>query len=337
MRAVGYKRSLPIDNTESLIDIEMDKPAPQGRDLLVQMKAVSVNPVDTKVRKRAEPKDGEPAKILGYDATGVVAATGPDVTLFKAGDEVWYAGSIIRQGTNSEFHLVDERIVGRKPKSLDFAAAAALPLTSITAWEMLFDRFAIPRNGGEGKSLLIVGGAGGVGSICIQLARALTKLTVIATASRPETQAWCKELGAHHVVDHSKPMAEQIKATGHRFVDYIFGVTHSDQHYDTIAEVIGPQGKFGLIDDPKPFDIAKLKGKSASVHWESMFVRSTFQTADMIEQHNLLDEVARLVDAGKIRTTVAENYGRINAANLRRAHAQIESNTTRGKIVLEGF
>jgi NADPH2:quinone reductase len=337
MRAVGYKRSLPIDNTESLIDIEMDKPAPQGRDLLVQVKAVSVNPVDTKVRKRAETKDGEPAKILGYDATGVVAAVGPDVTLFKAGDEVWYAGSIIRQGTNSEFHLVDERIVGRKPKSLDFAAAAALPLTSITAWEMLFDRFAIPRNGGEGKSLLIVGGAGGVGSICIQLARALTKLTVIATASRPETQAWCKELGAHHVVDHSKPMAEQIKATGHRFVDYIFGVTHSDQHYDTIAEVIGPQGKFGLIDDPKPFDIAKLKGKSASVHWESMFVRSTFQTADMIEQHNLLDEVARLVDAGKIRTTVAENYGRINAANLRRAHAQIESNTTRGKIVLEGF
>jgi NADPH2:quinone reductase len=337
MRAVGYRKSLPIDDPQSLIDIEVDKPTPQGRDLLVQVRAISVNPVDYKVRKRAEPKDGEPAKILGYDATGVVAATGPDVTLFKAGDEVWYAGSIVRPGTNSEFHLVDERIVGKKPKSLDFAAAAALPLTSITAWEMLFDRFAIAHGGGEGKSLLIVGGAGGVGSICIQLARRLTKLTVIATASRPETQAWCKELGAHHVVDHSKPMTEQIRATGHRFVDYVFGVTHSDQHFDTIAEVIAPQGKFGLIDDPKPFEFSRLKGKSASLHWESMFVRSTFQTPDMIAQHNLLDAVAEMVDAGTIRTTVAENLGRINAANLKRAHAMVESNRTRGKLVLEGF
>ena len=213
MRAVGYKRSLPIDQIEALIDLEIDKPAPQKRDLLVQVKAVSVNPVDTKVRKRAEPPGGE-AKILGFDATGVVAAVGPDVTLFKAGDEVWYAGSIIRPGTNSEFHLVDERIVGHKPKSLDFAAAAALPLTSITAWEMLFDRFAIAQGGGEGKSLLIVGGAGGVGSIAIQLARMLTRLTVIATASRPETRDWCKKLGAHHVVDHSKPMGEQLKGIG---------------------------------------------------------------------------------------------------------------------------
>src|SRR5215213_8281305 len=229
MRAVGYKKSLPIDQVESLIDLEIDKPAPQGRDLLVQVKAISVNPVDYKMRKRAEPKDGEPAKILGYDATGVVAKTGPDVSLFKPGDEVWYAGSIIRPGTNSEYHLVDERIVGVKPKSLDFAAAAALPLTSITAWEMLFDRFGIARAGGEGKSLLIVGGGGGVGSIAIQLARSLTRLTVIATASRPETQSWCKELGAHHVIDHSKPMAEQLKAAGHRYVDYIFGVTHTDQ------------------------------------------------------------------------------------------------------------
>jgi zinc-binding alcohol dehydrogenase family protein len=194
-----------------------------------------------------------------------------------------------------------------------------------------------PLRDSEGKSLLIVGGAGGVGSICIQLARALTKLTVIATASRPETQAWCKKLGAHHVVDHSKPMAVQIRAAGHRFVDYIFGVTHSDQHFDTIADVIAPQGKFGLIDDPKPFDIAKLKGKSASIHWESMFVRSSFQTADMIEQHNLLDEVAQLVDAGKVRSTAAENLGRITAANLRRAHAMVESDRTRGKLVLEGF
>jgi NADPH:quinone reductase len=337
MRAVGYKQSLPIDQAESLIDLEIDKPAPQGRDLLVQVKAISVNPVDTKVRMRAAPKDGEPAKILGYDATGVVAKTGPDVSLFKPGDEVWYAGSIIRPGTNSEYHLVDERIVGVKPKSLDFAAAAALPLTSITAWEMLFDRFAVPRGGGDGKSLLIVGGGGGVGSIAIQLARTLTKLTVIATASRPETQSWCKELGAHHVIDHSKPMAEQLKAAGHRYVDYIFGVTHTDQHFDAIVDAIAPQGKFGLIDDPKPFEFSKLKGKSASLHWESMFVRSSFQTPDMVEQHNLLSEVARMVDAGTIRTTVQENLGPINAANLRRAHAMIESGRTRGKIVLAGF
>ena len=336
MRAVGYKRSLPIDQPEALIDLEIDKPMPQGRDLQVQVKAVSVNPVDYKVRKRAEPQGGE-AKILGFDATGVVAAVGPDVTLFKVGDEVWYAGSIVRPGTNSEFHLVDERIVGRKPKSLDFGAAAALPLTSITAWEMLFDRFGIVRGGGEGKSLLIVGGAGGVGSIAIQLARTLTKVTVIATASRPETQDWCKQLGAHHVVDHSKPMAEQLKGIGHRFVDYIFGVNESGQHFDTIADVVAPQGKFGLIDDPKPLDTSRFKGKSASVHWEAMFTRSTFQTDDMDAQHRLLNEVAAMVDKGTIRTTVAENFGKINAANLRRAHAQVESGTTRGKIVLEGF
>ncbi len=336
MRAVGYKHSLPIEQAEALLDLDIEKPAPQGRDLSVQVKAISVNPVDYKVRRRVDPKGGEP-KILGYDATGVVAAIGPDVTLFRPGDEVWYAGSIVRPGTNSEFHLVDERIVGRKPKSLGFAAAAALPLTSITAWEMLFDRFGVARGGGEGKSLLIVGGAGGVGSICIQLARTLTRLTVIATASRPETQAWCKELGAHHVIDHSKPMAEQLKAIGHRFVDYIFGVTHSDQHFDTIADVIAPQGKFGLIDDPKPFEFAKLKGKSASLHWEAMFTRSTFQTPDMDAQHKLLNEVAGMVDAGTIRTTLAENLGVINAANMRRAHAMVESGRMRGKVVLEGF
>jgi len=336
MRAVGYKRSLPIDQAEALLDLEIEKPAPQGRDLLVQVKAISVNPVDYKVRKRVDPQGGAP-KILGYDATGVVAAVGKDVTLFKAGDEVWYAGSIIRPGTNSEFHLVDERIVGRKPKALGFAEAAALPLTSITAWEVLFDRFGIPRNGGDGKSLLIVGGAGGVGSIAIQLARTLTQLTVIATASRPETQKWCKELGAHHVIDHSKPMAEQLKAAGHRFVDYIFGVTESGQHFDAIAEIIAPQGKFGLIDDPKSLDVSKLKGKSASLHWEAMFTRSTFQTPDMDAQHKLLNEVAGLVDSGTIRTTIAENLGVINAANLKRAHAMVESGTMRGKVVLEGF
>jgi NADPH2:quinone reductase len=336
MRAVGYKRSMPIDQAESLIDIEVVKPAPQGRDLLVQVKAVSVNPVDTKVRMRADPKGGEP-KVLGYDATGIVAAAGPDARLFNAGDEVWYAGSIVRPGTNSEFHLVDERIVGRKPKSLDFAAAAALPLTSITAWEVLFDRFGVARNGGEGRSLLIIGGAGGVGSVAIQLARTLTRLTVIATASRPETQNWCRELGAHHVIDHSKPMGGQLKAAGYRFVDYVFGVTESGQHFDTICDIIAPQGKFALIDDPKSLDVSKLKSKSVSLHWEAMFTRSSFQTPDMEAQHRLLDEVAAMVDQGTIRTTVAENLGPINAANLRRAHAMVESGRMRGKVVLEGF
>jgi NADPH2:quinone reductase len=336
MRAVGYRRSLPIDQAEALIDLEIDKPVPQGRDLLVQVKAISVNPVDYKVRKRADPPPGAP-KILGFDATGIVAAAGPDVTLFKPGDAVWYAGSIVRPGTNSEFHLVDERIVGRKPKTLDFAAAAALPLTSITAWEMLFDRFGVARHGGEGKSLLIIGGAGGVGSIAIQHARTMTKLTVIATASRPETQSWCRELGAHHVVDHARPMAEQLKARGHRFVDYVFGVTESGQHFDTICEVVAPQGKFGLIDDPKALDVAKLKGKSASLHWEAMFTRSTFQTADMDAQHTLLNAVATMVEDGTIRTTLGENLGAINATNLRRAHAMLESGRMRGKIVLDGF
>jgi NADPH2:quinone reductase len=337
MRAVGYKQSLPIESAESLLDIELERPVPQGCDLLVAVKAISVNPVDTKVRRRAAPKDGEPPKVLGYDATGIVEATGPDVSLFKVGDAVWYAGSIIRPGTNSEYHLVDERIVGAKPKSLDFAAAAALPLTSITAWEVLFDRFGIARHGGEGQSLLIIGGAGGVGSIAIQLARALTRLTVIATASRPQTQSWCRELGAHHVIDHSRPMPEQVKAIGHRFVDTIFGVTESGEHFDAIAEMIAPQGKFGLIDDPKSLDVGKLKGKSASLHWEAMFTRSTFQTADMEAQHRLLNEVAAMVDGGTIRTTVQENLGRINAASLRRAHGMIESGRTRGKIVLEGW
>jgi zinc-binding alcohol dehydrogenase family protein len=336
MRAVGYKRSLPIEHAEALIDVEIEKPAPQGRDLLVEVKAVSVNPVDTKVRKRAAPPDGAP-KILGYDAAGVVVGVGSDARLFKPGDEVFYAGSILRPGTDAEYHLVDERIVGRKPKSLDFAAAAALPLTAITAWEMLFDRFGIARDGADGKSLLVIGGAGGVGSIAIQLARKLTKLAVITTASRPETTAWCKELGAHHVIDHSKPLPDQLKAIGHRLVDYIFGVNATEQYYDTIVEIIAPQGRFGLIDDPKQLDANKLRPKCASLHWESMFARSSFQTPDMQAQHDLLTEVARLVDAGVIRTTVTDNLGTINAANLKRAHALIEGGRTRGKLVLAGF
>ncbi|HEX6840443.1 MAG TPA: zinc-binding alcohol dehydrogenase family protein [Stellaceae bacterium] len=336
MRAVAYRKSLPISAADALVDVELDRPKAAGRDLLVEVKAVSVNPVDYKVRLRADP-GGEP-KVLGFDAAGVVAESGKSVTLFKPGDEVFYAGTIVRSGTNAEFHLVDERIVGRKPKKLSFAAAAALPLTSITAWELLFDRLGVERGEGRDKRrALIIGGAGGVGSIAIQLARRLSGLTVVTTASRPETAAWCRELGAHHVIDHRQPFAPQLKAFGVAEADLILGLTQTDQHLAQIVEVLAPQGRFGLIDDPKSLDLGLFKRKSASVHWESMFTRSIFETPDMIEQHNLLDEVSRLVDQGVLRTTLGENLGRINAANLKRAHALVESGKSRGKLVLEGF
>jgi NADPH2:quinone reductase len=337
MKAVGYTKSLPIGAAEALFDFETAKPDPKARDIRVAVKAISANPVDYKVRKRAAPPEGE-TKILGYDATGVVDAVGPEVTLFKPGDEVFYAGSILRQGTNSEFHLVDERIVGRKPKTLSFAQAAALPLTSITAWELLFDRLgAVPGKSVDPRTLLIVGGAGGVGSILIQLARRLTGLTVVATASRPESQNWCRDLGAHAVVDHAKPMKEQIEKLKLPPVGLIASLTNTDQHYKALAEIIAPQGKFGLIDDPPEFNVALFKGKAVSIHWESMFTRSSFQTPDMIGQHHLLNDVADLIDKGVLRTTLDQTFGTINSANLKRAHALLESGKSRGKIVLEGW
>src|SRR5215472_4277725 len=337
MKAVGYQKSLPIEDKDALIDFETASEAPRGRDIRVTVKAISVNPVDYKVRKRAAPPEGE-TKILGFDASGVIDAVGPDVSLFKVGDEVFYAGSILRQGTNSEFHLVDERIVGKKPKSLSFAQAAALPLTSITAWELLFDRLgAVPGKSVDPRTLLIVGGAGGVGSILIQLARRLTGLTVIATATRPESQKWCLDLGAHAVIDHAKPMKEQIEQLKLPPVALVASLTFTDQHYKAIADLMAPQGKFGLIDDPPEFSIAAFKGKAISVHWESMFTRSSFQTPDMIAQHHLLDDVADLIDKGVLRTTMDQSFGTINAANLKRAHALLESGKSRGKIVLEGW
>ena len=337
MKAVGYKKSLPIDDPQSLIDFEAPKPEPGGRDLRVLVKAISANPVDYKVRKRAAPPAGD-TKILGFDAAGIVDAVGPDVTLFKAGDEVFYAGSIQRQGTNSEFHLVDERIVGRKPKTLSFAQAAALPLTSITAWELLFDRLGAARGESvDPRTLLIVGGAGGVGSILTQLARRLTGLTVVATASRPESQKWCLDLGAHAVIDHAKPMKEQIEKLKLPPVALIASLTNTDQHFPALAEILAPQGKFGLIDDPATLNVSLLKGKAGSLHWESMFTRSSFQTPDMIAQHQLLNDVADLIDKGVLRTTLDQTFGTINAANLKRAHALLESGKSRGKIVLEGW
>lgn len=337
MKAVGYKKSLPIDAADALIDFETAKPEPQGRDIRVAVKAVSVNPVDYKVRKRAEPPEGE-FKILGFDAAGVVDAVGPDVSLFKPGDEVWYSGSILRQGTNSEFHLVDERIVGHKPKTLSLAQAAALPLTSITAWELLFDRLGVaPGKSLDPRTLLIIGGAGGVGSILIQLARRLTGLTVVATASRPESTKWSLDLGAHHVIDHTKPMKEQIAALKVPPVALIAALTNTEQHFAALADIIAPQGKLGLIDDPASLNINLLKGKAVSLHWESMFTRSSFQTADMIAQHNLLDDVASLIDTGVLRTTLDKVIGKINAANLKQAHAQLEGGRSTGKVVLEGW
>lgn len=338
MKAVGYHRSLPVTDRDSLTDFTADRPTPSGRDLRVAIKAVSVNPVDTKIRVRAQPGAGEPPKVLGYDAAGVVDAVGPEATLFKAGDEVFYAGSIQRPGTNAEFHLVDERIVGRKPKRLSFAQAAALPLTSITAWELLFDRLAVaPGTPPDGRALLIFGGAGGVGSMLIQLARHRTSLTVIATASRPQTREWCSKLGAHHVVDHSKPIPAQLKSIGHERVALIAGLTNTQDHLPAIIEVIAPQGRFALIDDPKVLDVNPFKSKSVSVHWESMFTRSSFKTPDMIAQHQLLNEVSAMVDVGSIVTTMTAELSPINAANLREAHGRIESGRTIGKIVLAGW
>ncbi len=336
MRAVGYQDSLPIDNDAALVDITLPKPVPTARDILVQVQAISVNPVDTKVRKRAKPEAGQWA-VLGYDATGTVVAAGPEASLFKPGDTVFYAGDMTRQGTNAELHLVDERIVGHKPKTLDWAQAAALPLTAITAWEALFDRLDVRKPVPGASVILIIGGAGGVSSIAVQLARQLTDLTVVATASRPETRTWVEGLGAHHVIDHSKPLADQITALAIAAPGFVFSTTNTDKHVAEIAKLIAPQGRFAVIDDPATLDIMPFKRKSISVHWELMFTRPIFRTQDMDAQGILLNEVARLVDAGTIRTTLGENFGTINAANLRRAHALIESGRAQGKVVLEGF
>lgn len=337
MKAVAYYQSLPITDSQSLQDIELPDPVAGPRDLLVEVKAISVNPVDTKVRHNVQPEGGA-AKVLGWDVAGVVKAVGSEVTLFQPGDKVFYAGSLIRPGANSELHVVDERIVGHMPKSLSFAHAAALPLTAITAWELLFERLQVAQGKSESQeSLLIVGAAGGVGSILTQLARQLTSLNVIGTASRPETERWVRDLGAHEVLDHSKPLSEELKRVGLGHVTHVASLTQTEQHLDQLVEGLKPQGKLALIDDPKSLDVTKLKRKSLSLHWEFMYTRSMFETEDMIEQHNLLNRVAELIDAGTLKTTFGEHFGTINAENLRRAHELLESGTAKGKIVLEGF
>ncbi|WP_118181368.1 zinc-binding alcohol dehydrogenase family protein [Paraburkholderia phosphatilytica] len=338
MKAIGLYRYLPITDPESLVDVEIDTPQPTGHDLLVKIEAIAVNPVDYKVRAPKDKVEDTP-RVLGWDAAGTVSAVGPDVTLFKVGDPVFYAGSITRPGANSEFHLVDERIVGHKPQSLDFAQAAALPLTAITAWEALFDRLGVsPEGRDEGRTVLIIGGAGGVGSIGIQLAKQVAKLTVIATASRPESAKWATSLGADHIVDHFKDIPAQLKALGHDTVDYVLMFNDTDRHFPAAAAAIRPQGGIAtIVENAKPLPVELLKAKSGAFHWEFMFTRSMFGTPDMIEQHKLLTEVARLVDAGKLRTTLGENLGTTNAQNLRRAHQMLEEGRAIGKLVLSGF
>lgn len=336
MKAVAYQKAGPITSPEALVAVELDTPVAEGHDLLIRVQAVSVNPVDTKIRKNVS-ADNNQWKTLGWDAVGVVEAIGDKVSQFKIGDEVWYAGALNRQGSNSELQLVDERIVGHKPKTLEPTAAAALPLTAITAWEMLFDRLQVPKVAPENTSILVIGGAGGVGSITIQLLKQLTNLTIITTASRAETKEWVKQLGADYVLDHRQPLTAQIKQLGLNAPLYVFSITQTDRHLSDIVELIAPQGHFGLIDDPAQLDIKPFKSKSVSVHWEFMFTRSMYQTQDMVKQSELLSEVAELVDAGKIKTTVSQILSPINAQNLKLAHQQIESGTTKGKIVLHGF
>ncbi len=338
MKAIALTRYLPISDPESLQDVELPKPVATGHDVLVRIEAVSVNPVDTKVRSPKPQVETQP-KVLGYDAAGVVESVGENVTLFEPGDEVYYAGDITRPGSNAQFHLVDERIVGRKPTTLDFAQAAALPLTTITAWELLFERmpFAIDMENNQ-RSLLIIGGAGGVGSIAIQLARH-AGFTVIATASRKETIDWCESLGAHHVIDHRQPLAPQLAALGYAQIDVVLNLADTDRYWETVGEIIAPQGHVGLIVEPS--GLLKIgdpyKAKCIGIHWEMMFARARFKTQDMIEQHHLLNRVASLVDAGELRTTHTETIGAIDAANLREAHRRLESGTTIGKLVLAGW
>jgi zinc-binding alcohol dehydrogenase family protein len=337
MKAVGYYEPLAITAANALIDVELPEPVAGDRDLIVEVRAVSVNPVDTKIRKSRK-AEGDVPVVLGWDAAGVVRSVGAKATLFKPGDRVWYAGALLRPGTNAELHAVDERIVGRMPQSLDFAAAAALPLTSLTAWELLFDRLQIPQSPeAAAETLLIVGAAGGVGSIMIQLARKLTGLTVVGTASRPETQQWVTGLGAQHVIDHTRPLAEEMKRIGVGEAHYVASLTHTDHHFAQIVEALAPQGRVGLIDDPEAIDVRLLKRKSASLHWELMYTRSLYNTPDLIRQHEVLCKVADMVDEGTLRTTAGEHFGKINADNLRRAHQLLESQRAKGKIVLEGF
>jgi NADPH2:quinone reductase len=337
MKAVASLQPLPSTDPACLVDVELPDPTPTGCDLLVRVEAVSVNPVDTKLRRLAGTTPGTP-RVLGFDVAGVVEAVGPDVRLFTPGQRVWYAGARQRQGANAELHLVDERLVGRMPASLGFAQAAAMPLTTITAWESLFDRLQIPTGQpSQPGTLLVTAAAGGVGSIAVQLAKCLTAARVVATASRPESRAQALALGADLVIDHAQPISAQLAQAGIRWVDWIFSISHTDAHFAELAKSVAPFGRLCVIDETGPIDVRLLKPRSASLHWEGMFTRSGFGLPDMQAQGQLLTAVADLVDAGRIRSTHAQTAGRINAADLRAAHAAVESGRMIGKIVLAGF
>ncbi|MGO4261343.1 zinc-binding alcohol dehydrogenase family protein [Lysobacter sp. TAB13] len=338
MKAVALTRYLPIDDPQSLVDVELPAPTAGGHDLLVRVEAISVNPVDTKVRSPKPQVEAQP-RVLGFDAAGIVEAVGENVTRFKVGDRVYYAGDITRPGTNSELHLVDERIVGAAPASLSAAQAAALPLTAITAWELLFQRMPFDAdNGGRGKSLLIIAGAGGVGSIAIQIAKR-AGFSVIATASRSESVEWCKQMGADHVIDHRQPLAPQLKALGFEQIDAALNLADTDRYWETLGEVLAPQGHVGLIVEPS--GALKIgdpyKAKCIGIHWEMMFSRPRFKTPDMVEQGKILDRVAQLIDAGELKGTHTETLGKIDAANMRETHRRLESGATIGKLVLAGW
>ncbi|MFI6406736.1 zinc-binding alcohol dehydrogenase family protein [Streptomyces sp. NPDC050548] len=335
MPAVGYLKSLPVDDEESLLDLELPVPEPGPHDLLVQVEAIAVNPVDYKVRQGNDP-GGEP-KVLGWDAAGTVVAVGDKVELFAVGDEVFYAGAIDRPGTNSRFHTVDERIVGRKPRTLSFAEAAALPLTSLTAWEGLFEHLGLRQSPEQTGTLLVTAAAGGVGAMVAQLARALTGLTVIGTASRPETVEFARRMGVTHVVDHHHPLPAQVAEVAPGGVEYVFGTAGTDKNFAVYAEILKPFGGLLAIDDFGAVEIGLLKSKSISFHWEFMFTRSLYRTPDQVAQHRILGEIARLVDAGSLRTTATQDLGTINAAHLREAHRILESGATIGKVTLTGF
>jgi NADPH2:quinone reductase len=338
MKAVALTRYLPIDDPQSLLDVELPTPVPGAHDLLVRVEAVSVNPVDTKVRSPKPQVEARP-KVLGYDAAGVVEAVGASVEGFRPGDRVYYAGDVTRPGSNAQYQLVDARLVGHAPRSLDLAEAAALPLTAITAWELLFQRMPYDsEHGGEDKSLLVIGGAGGVGSIAIQLARR-AGFTVIATASRNETTEWCRTMGALHVVDHRHALAPQLEALGFGQIDAVLNLADTDHYWDAIGQLLAPQGHVGLIVEPAgalrigdPY-----KAKCIGIHWEFMFARARFNTPDMAEQGRILERVASLIDAGELRGTRTETLVPINAANLREAHRRLESGSTIGKLALAGW
>lgn len=335
MKAIAYQQNLPVNDPLSLQDIQLDTPVATGHDILVEVKAISVNPADFKIRQGMPAPQGE-WKILGFDATGIVKSVGDNVSLFKPGDKVWYAGDISRAGSNAEYQLVDERIVGHMPKTLSFDEAAALPLTAITAWELLFDRLNVDKDNAN-KNILVIGAAGGVGSIMVQLLKKLTKLNIIATASRPETVSWLEDLGADHIINHRHKLSKQLTEQQLPLVDYVVSLNNTSEHIEEIEKVLKPQGQFALIDDPETLNVVPFKMKSISIHWELMFTRSLFKTDDMQAQYQLLNDVATLIDNGQIKTTVGEHYGVINAENLRRAHQRLETQQAKGKIVLAGF